>query len=246
MVRDNPGRPANPRPTPEVQSQSQSAATAADSAAASTSTSQPPRAGAQSTEPSRNQLSLLNWTKLCISEEELDLWRQLEAGSDVDVLPTHLRLFSSPAEYKLVKHTYQQLQHSGYYWGPMTMETAHAILTHAPHGTFLIRDSGQTDVFFTLSYHSQDGPTSVRIILRNLLFSLYGSNKTFSSLFALLTYYTSSACKLTLPYRRQRPERLKQICRRAVVRVHGGGDLSALTGVGGEVKDYVEAYPHCI
>ncbi|MEQ2158171.1 hypothetical protein GOODEAATRI_009484 [Goodea atripinnis] len=85
------------------------------------------------------------------------------------------------------------------------------------------RDSGQPDVFFTLSYQSEDGPTSVRVQLNNLLFSLHGSQKTFTSLFALLAFYTSSPCKLTEPYRRQRPERLKQMCRRALVQTHGGG-----------------------
>lgn len=242
MVRDNPGRPAHQSPTSAADTQSQSAA----SDAAANANANAAASAAESSEPSQNQLSLLNWSKLRISEEDLGLWCQLEAGAHVDALPTHLRLFSSPAEYQLVKHTYQQLQHSGYYWGPMSMEAAHRILERAPPGTFLIRDSGQTDVFFTLSYHSQDGPTSVRVVLRNLLFSLYGSRKTFASLFALLTYYTSSACKLTLPYRQQRPERLKQICRRAVVRSRGGGDLGPLSGVSGEVRDYVEAYPHCI
>lgn len=58
---------------------------------------------------------------------------------DSDILPTHLRPFSSPAEYELVKSTHHQLLHSGYYWGPMTMEEAHRILSHSEIGTFLIR-----------------------------------------------------------------------------------------------------------
>lgn len=108
------------------------------------------------------------------------------------------------------------------------------------------RDSGQPDVFFTLSYQSEDGPTSVRIILENLLFNLYGSLRTFSSLFALLTYYTSSSCKLTEPYRKQRPERLKQMCRRAVIRAYGSECTSTLPGLSVQMKAYVRAYPHCI
>lgn len=65
----------------------------------------------------------------------------LQALSEADAIswPTHLRSFSSPEEYKLVKRTYQQLQHSGYYWGPLTMEEAHTMLKSAPLGTFLIR-----------------------------------------------------------------------------------------------------------
>ncbi|KAI3353364.1 hypothetical protein L3Q82_019898 [Scortum barcoo] len=155
----------------------------------------------ESQEPTEKQLDLLLWTKFNL-EEEPESWHQAVTGANADSLPTHLRPFRSAAEYKLVKHTYQQLQHSGYYWGSMTMEEAHEILSRSPLGTFLIRDSGQPDIFFTLSYQSEDGPTSVRVQLNNLLFSLYGSQKTFSSLFALLTYYTGSSCKLTEPYRK--------------------------------------------
>ncbi|XP_042340496.1 suppressor of cytokine signaling 1-like [Plectropomus leopardus] len=203
----------------------------------------PKRVQTESQEPTETQLDLLQWKKL---QEEPESWCQLFSGSDAESLPTHLRPFSSAAEYKLVKRTFQQLQHSGYYWGSMTMEEAHAILTKAPLGTFLIRDSVQPDVFFTLSYQSDDGPTSVRVQLNNLLFSLYGSHRTFASLFALLTYYTSSSCKLTAPYRKQRPEHLKQMCRRAIIRTHGAEKIGTLPGLSTQVKDYVHAYPCCI
>ncbi|XP_070683878.1 suppressor of cytokine signaling 1-like [Pempheris klunzingeri] len=205
----------------------------------------PNRVEPESQEPTERQLDLLLWNKLNLDKEP-DTWSQSVAGADAESLPTHIRPFTSPAEYKLVKHTYLQLQHSGYYWGSMTMEEAHKILTSAPLGTFLIRDSGQTDVFFTLSYQSDDGPTSVRVQLNNLLFSLYGSHRTFASLFALLTYYTGSSCKLTEPYRKQRPERLRQICRRVLIRAYGAGKISTLLGLHPEVKDYVNAYLCCI
>lgn len=199
----------------------------------------------ESQEETDRQLDLLCWKKLNLQEDP-ESWCQLFNGANAEILPTHLRPFSSAAEYRLVKRTYQQLQHSGYYWGSMTMEEAHEILTQAPLGTFLIRDSGQPDVFFTLSYQSDEGPTSVRVQLNNLLFSLYGSHRTFASLFALLTYYTSSSCKLTVPYRKQRPERLKQMCRRALIHTHGAENISTLPGLSTQVKDYVHAYPCCI
>lgn len=205
----------------------------------------PERVQPESQEPTERPLDLLHWKKLCF-EEEPETWCQTVTGADAERLPTHLRPFSSAAEYKLVKNTYQQLQHSGYYWGSMTMEEAHETLTQAPLGTFLIRDSGQPDVFFTLSYQSEDGPTSVRVQLNNLLFSLYGSHRTFASFFALLTYYTSSSCKLTAPYRKQRPERLKQMCRRALIGTHGAENINTLPGLSTQVKDYVHAYPCCI
>uniref|UniRef100_A0A3Q0S3P9 Suppressor of cytokine signaling 1b n=1 Tax=Amphilophus citrinellus TaxID=61819 RepID=A0A3Q0S3P9_AMPCI len=199
----------------------------------------------ESTELRQRRLDLLRWFK-DNTKEEADFWVSPATGADVDSVPTHLRPFTSEAEYKLVKSTYHQLLHSGYYWGPMTMEEAHEILRHAPAGTFLIRDSGQPDVFFTLSYQSDDGPTSIRVQLNKLLFSLYGSQRTFASLFALLTYYTSSGCKLTVPYRKQRPERLKQMCRRAFVRAFGAESISKLPRLNMQVKGYVHAYPHSI
>lgn len=108
------------------------------------------------------------------------------------------------------------------------------------------RDSGQPDVFFTLSYQSDDGPTSVRIQLNKLHFNLFGSQRTFPSLFALLTYYTSSCCKLTVPFRIHRPEGLKQMCRRAFVGVFGADRISTLPGLNKQVRSYLWAYPHPI
>ncbi|XP_047222072.1 suppressor of cytokine signaling 1-like [Girardinichthys multiradiatus] len=204
----------------------------------------PGRVNAESEDPAGAKLDFLLWCKLRF-EEEPESWSLPETSADADSLPTHLRPFTSSAEYQLVKLTYLQLQQSGYYWGPMTMEEAHKRLTHAPLGTFLLRDSGQPDVFFTLSYQSEDGPTSVRVQLNNLLFSLHGSQKTFTSLFALLAFYTSSPCKLTEPYRRQRPERLKQMCRRALVQTHGVESIRTLHGLSPDVKAYVCAYPYC-
>lgn len=245
MVRDNLGRTI-------AQSQKQSCT------AETQSQSQPPdepegpdqaqsleRANPESQEPTERQLDLLSWNRFSL-EEDNEGWHQSLTGAHAASLPTHFRPFSSTEEYKLVKHTYLQLQHSGYYWGSMTMEEAHEILTHASLGTFLIRDSSQPDVVFTLSYQSDEGPTSVRVQLNNLLFSLYGSHKTFASLFALLTYYTSSSCKLTVPYRKQRPECLKQICRRALIRTYGAEKLTTLPGLSVQTKDYIHVYPYGI
>ncbi|AWP05387.1 putative suppressor of cytokine signaling 1-like [Scophthalmus maximus] len=211
------------------------------------------RATPDGQEPTERQLDLLHLSKLKFEEQHetrhqasIPSENNLVTDGDADSLPTHLRPFSSHAEYELVKGTYQQLRHSGYYWGPMTMEEAHDILSQSSLGTFLIRDSGQPDVFFTLSYQSEEGPTSVRVQLNNLLFNLHGSQRKFKSLFGLLTYYTSLSCKLTVPYRRQRPESLKQKCRRALIRAYGAESTSTLPGLSFQVKNYVHAYPHCI
>ncbi|XP_034400876.1 suppressor of cytokine signaling 1b [Cyclopterus lumpus] len=233
MVRDNLDGAA------ETQNQSQPA----EGEPAETERAQGPERGQpESPEPTESQLDLLlNF------HEDAETWSQPITGNEAEGFPTHLRPFSSAAEYKLVKKTYQQLQHSGYYWGSIAMEAAHDILTRAQPGTFLVRDSGQPDVFFTLSYQSADGgPTSVRVQLNNLLFGLHGSHRTFASFFALLTHYTGSSCKLTSPYRKQRPERLKQMCRRALIGSHGAEKISGFPGLSTQVKDYIQAYPCCI
>uniref|UniRef100_A0A3B3ZDG4 Suppressor of cytokine signaling 1b n=1 Tax=Periophthalmus magnuspinnatus TaxID=409849 RepID=A0A3B3ZDG4_9GOBI len=162
-------------------------------------------------------------------------------------LPTHLRPFSSPEQYRLVKQTYQQLQHSGYYWGALSMEEAHAMLSDAPLGTFLIRDSVQPDVFFTLSYRGDDAPTSVRVLLnKDLQYSLHGSRRTFPSLFALLTHYTGPTCKLSVPHRKERPERLSHMCRRALVRIYGAHNIRTVSGLSTKEKQSIHFYPYSI
>ncbi|XP_060945593.1 suppressor of cytokine signaling 1-like [Limanda limanda] len=238
MVRDKPDKPVeqsqNEKCAAETQSQLPEEPVSPEQ--------NPELVGPGRQELKERQLESLHWDN---EEEDHEPWIQLVTGADADCLPTHLRPFCSHAEYVLVKGTYQQLRHSGYYWGPMTMEEAHTILTHSLLGTFLIRDSGQPDVFFTLSYQSEDGPTSVRVQVNDLLFSLQGSQKKYPSLFALLTYYTSSSCKLTVPYRRQRPESLRQTCRRAFVRTYGAENIGSLPGLSRQARNYLHAYPHC-
>ncbi|CAL8330866.1 unnamed protein product [Lota lota] len=157
--------------------------------------------------------------------------------------PTHFQPFRSQGEYHLVKQTYLFLQHSGFYWGSLSMEDAHHMLRETPPGTFLIRDSYQCNVFFTLSYQGEDHPKSIRLLLTNHLFSLDGSTKTFDSLFALLAHYTTSSSKIVAPYRRQRPEQLQQLGRKAVIRAHGAHAIDALPGLSTQVREYLHAYP---
>ncbi|KAJ0033590.1 hypothetical protein NQD34_000697 [Periophthalmus magnuspinnatus] len=190
------------------------------------------------------QLEVDKWDSESERPDELN-WKQ--ALVDGAPLPTHLRPFSSPEQYRLVKQTYQQLQHSGYYWGALSMEEAHAMLSDAPLGTFLIRDSVQPDVFFTLSYRGDDAPTSVRVLLnKDLQYSLHGSRRTFPSLFALLTHYTGPTCKLSVPHRKERPERLSHMCRRALVRIYGAHNIRTVSGLSTKEKQSIHFYPYSI
>lgn len=236
MVRENlPG-------SPKKRKQKESSGAQREEAGASAQ-EQNAEGGVLPVELSDVQPEVHRWSSESESPDERE-WRQRLSEAD---LPTHLRPFSSPEQYSLVKRTYQQLKHSGYYWGALTMEEAHATLSDTPLGTFLIRDSVQPDVFFTLSYRNEEGPTSVRVLLnKDLCFSLHGSHKTFPSLFALLAHYTGPSCKLTAPHRKERPERLTHMCRRALVRLHGADSLKTLPGLSTDDRTYLNLYPYCI
>uniref|UniRef100_A0A3P9MT81 Suppressor of cytokine signaling 1b n=1 Tax=Poecilia reticulata TaxID=8081 RepID=A0A3P9MT81_POERE len=173
-------------------------------------------------DPAGSKLDFLLWCKLKL-EEEPESWRTIITGQNRSRL--NIRIFCSILEvFKTIN--------SLYWWTSLSSSR-------------LICADGQPHVFFTLSYQSEDGPTSVRVQLNNLLFSLHGSQKTFPSLFALLAFYTSSPCRLTEPYRRQRPERLNQMCRRALVRTYGAESICTSPGLSPDVKAYVSAYPYC-
>ncbi|XP_031667191.1 suppressor of cytokine signaling 1-like [Oncorhynchus kisutch] len=164
-----------------------------------------------------------------------------------DSWPTHLRPFFSQQEYLLVRHTHRQLVHSGYYWGPMEMEEAHRTLLLTPPGSFLIRDSSQPDVFFTLSYHGDRGPVSVRVLLTSQSFRLNGSNKAFDSLFALLRFYVeSSHRRLRRAWRREQPMTLQQLCRGRIVELYGAERIDSLPGLNQVVIQYLQDYPYSV
>lgn len=138
------------------------------------------------------------------------------------------------------------LEESGFYWGPMTVEEAHSKLKSEPLGTYLIRDSQQKDVFFTLSYRASSGPASIRITFQNSRFSLAGSKDSFDSLFKLLEHYASSPKKsLVLPFRKVRVQSLQQLCRRQIIETcHGGQAAVDSIPVNPILKDFLLSFPY--
>ncbi|XP_026858576.1 suppressor of cytokine signaling 1a [Electrophorus electricus] len=158
---------------------------------------------------------------------------------------THFRSFRNEAEFKIIVETTSMLEESGFYWGPMTVEEAHRRLKKEPLGTFLIRDSQQKDVFFTLSYKSPNGPASIRIIFQGSCFSLAGSKESFDSLFKLLEHYTSSAKKsLGQPYRRVRVQSLQELCRRQIMETCGGEKAIDSIPVIPAMKTFLRSFPY--
>ncbi|XP_051989147.1 suppressor of cytokine signaling 1a [Xyrauchen texanus] len=160
------------------------------------------------------------------------------------VFQTHFMPFNFERDFKTIANTTSMLEESGFYWGPMNVEEAHQKLKKEPVGTFLIRDSCQINVFFTLSYKSQNGPMSVRINFKNSKFNLTGSKESFDSLFTLLEFYISSPKKgLVRPYRKEPVQSLQQLCRRRIVETCGGKDIDRIP-VHTILKDFLHAFPY--
>lgn len=118
------------------------------------------------------------------------------------------------------------------------------MLQDSPLGSFLIRDSRQKDVFFTLSYHAKSGPVSVRIIYNQKKFSLAGNERCFPTLFALLEYYVSSPKKsLSFPYRKWQPT-LQERCRKRVMELCSGASQISELPITHVAQDFLLEFPY--
>ncbi|XP_051982538.1 suppressor of cytokine signaling 1b isoform X2 [Xyrauchen texanus] len=169
-----------------------------------------------------------------------------EPSTPCSVPPTHFRPFRHQQDCNLITQAVHHLSHSGFYWGPLDVDEAHAQLAKLPLGTFLIRDSMQVNVFFTLSYRAPEGPTSVRVLLKDGGFNLAGSKHSFPCLFALLEYYISSPKKsLSKPYRGEAAQSLQEMARRAVVQSFGKDSIQQLP-VSKKLKEFLWLYPFSI
>ncbi|XP_012728528.2 suppressor of cytokine signaling 1a [Fundulus heteroclitus] len=168
----------------------------------------------------------------------------LKTGPARSVYLTHFPTFASKEDCSIITDTAAKLERSGFYWGPLGVEEAHCMLRDAPLGSFLIRDSRQKDVFFTLSYLDKKGPVSVRIDYKRQKFSLAGNQRSFPTLFALLEYYVNSPKKsLTTPYRKWEPT-LQELCRRRIMEVCGGESQISELPVTHVVKDFLLEFPY--
>ncbi|XP_017272145.1 suppressor of cytokine signaling 1a [Kryptolebias marmoratus] len=168
----------------------------------------------------------------------------LRSGSACSVYLTHFPTFTSKEDCDIITETATKLERSGFYWGPLGVEDAHRMLKDAPLGSFLIRDSRQKDVFFTLSYHAKGGPVSVRIDYKRQKFSLAGNERCFPTLFALLEHYVNSPKKsLRVPYRKWEPT-LQELCRRHIVGLCSEKSKIAELPVTHVVQDFLLEFPY--
>ncbi|XP_034046947.1 suppressor of cytokine signaling 1a [Thalassophryne amazonica] len=160
------------------------------------------------------------------------------------VFLTHFPPFRCQKDFTLITDTAAKLERSGFYWGPLGVEDAHRMLRDAALGSYLIRDSRQKDVFFTLSYRAESGPVSVRIEYKRQKFSLVGSERTFLTLFALLEHYSNSPKKsLSIPYRKWKPT-LQELCRKRIVELCRGRNWISELPLNRVVQDFMLEFPY--
>ncbi|XP_062999447.1 suppressor of cytokine signaling 1 [Elgaria multicarinata webbii] len=156
---------------------------------------------------------------------------------------THFRTFRSKEDFGTINRTTVLLEECGFYWGPLSVDTAHEKLKDEPLGTFLLRDSRQKNCFFTISVKTDTGPTSVRVIFQGGHFHLDGSKETFDCLFKLLEHYVSSPRKfLVAPLHKERLRSLQELCRKSIVATFGRENLSRVP-LNPVLKDYLESFP---
>nr|AET87105.1 suppressor of cytokine signaling 1 [Perca flavescens] len=198
----------------------------------------------------KTQLSSSSSSSLSSSSSSSPLARQLQRQAALDLNPrspvylTHFPTLSCKEDCKVITDTAAKLELSAFYWGPLGVEDAHRMLRDAPLGSFLIRDSRQKDVFFTLSYHGKSGPVSVRIDYKRQKFSLAGIERSFPTLFALLEHYVNSPKKsLSVPYRKWKPT-LQELCRKRIMELCGDGSRVAELPLTHVVQDFLLEFPY--
>lgn len=72
-------------------------------------------------------------------------------------------LFESRQDATDLSKAMSHLHDSGWYWGSLTAAQAKQVLSAAPEGTFLLRDSSYQGFILTLSMTTSMGPTHLRI-----------------------------------------------------------------------------------
>ncbi|KAI9522440.1 hypothetical protein NQZ68_035780 [Dissostichus eleginoides] len=91
----------------------------------------------------------------------------------------------------------KDLKNTGWYWGGLTANEAKEILQETSEGTFLLRDSSQSDFLFTISAMTSAGPTNLRIEFRHGKFKLDSvllvrpRLRTFDSVVHLVQHYVT-------------------------------------------------------
>jgi len=101
-----------------------------------------------------------------------------------------------------LKTCVETLKSSGWYWNKISSESAMAIVEKKGLGAFLVRDSTHQKYLFTLTVHTTNGPTNVRILFKHGHFGLDcdGSAKDnsgirFNCVVAMVAHYVNNSRK---------------------------------------------------
>lgn len=137
-----------------------------------------------------------------------------------------------------------------YYWGVMDRYEAEELLDNKPEGTFLLRDSAQSEYLFSVSFRRYKRTLHARIEQKNHCFSFDFSDTTLYSantITDLIAYYNDAAkClffepQLTNPLPRNFPFSLQGMCRAKIASLttYDGVDKLNLPAM---LKNYVKEY----
>ncbi|XP_055519268.1 suppressor of cytokine signaling 1-like [Leucoraja erinacea] len=172
-------------------------------------------------------------------------------GSPPPEPPTLFRIFHDE-EWGVVERSLRVLEDSGFYWGPLPVDKAHALLEAQPVGTFLVRDSTQSNHLFSLSVRARRGPVSMRVQFKRELF--WFDNAHFDCMVKLLEHCVDcsrgkpfvfdggDAIVFTSPLRKDPMPKLQQLCRRNIIR-HFGRDGVAKLPLVPSLQKYIEEFP---
>lgn len=139
---------------------------------------------------------------------------------------------------------------SCYYWGVMDRYEAEALLDNKPEGTFLLRDSAQSEYLFSVSFRRYKRTLHARIEQKNHRFSFdFSDSSIFSakSITELVAYYNDPAkClffepQLTIPLPRNFVFSLQHLCRARIASLttYSGVDQLNLPSA---LKRYIQEY----
>uniref|UniRef100_A0A158R5D8 Suppressor of cytokine signaling 5 n=1 Tax=Syphacia muris TaxID=451379 RepID=A0A158R5D8_9BILA len=139
---------------------------------------------------------------------------------------------------------------ASYYWGVMDRYEAEKLLEDKPEGTFLLRDSAQTEYLFSVSFRRYKRTLHARIEQKNHCFSFDFSDRTLHStttITDLIAYYNDpSRClffepQLTIPLPRNYVFSLQNLCRARIssLTTYDGVDKLNLPPL---LKSYIREY----
>lgn len=101
-----------------------------------------------------------------------------------------------------LKTCVETLKSSGWYWNKLSSENAMSIVEKKGLGAFLIRDSTHQKYLFTLTVHTTNGPTNVRILFKHGHFGLDcdgsaqdNSGIRFNCVVAMIAHYVNNSRK---------------------------------------------------